>query len=70
MAYLKYLASYWSLPEYSRYLLSPSCLDVLEMILSTPNPATLARLKDPAFRTLLFEQQFYWWQSKHTRKPF
>ena len=59
MAYLAYLRAYWRRPRYAQYLTYPACLDVLDLVLS---PHTdLERLKDPAMREMMHEQQFYAW---------
>lgn len=58
--YLKYL-EYWRMPEYSRFLVYPQCLAVLNY-LNGENVNDL--LSDEIFLARLGEQQYFIWLNK------
>uniref|UniRef100_A0A6B2LR96 Mediator of RNA polymerase II transcription subunit 31 n=1 Tax=Arcella intermedia TaxID=1963864 RepID=A0A6B2LR96_9EUKA len=56
--YLKYL-TYWHKPEYTRFIMYPHCLHILELL---QNEDFRKALKHPVFIEMISNQQFYHWK--------
>lgn len=66
MAYLKYLLTTWSQPEYSRFLSYPHALYFLQLLVERPESALAKEWSLPAFRNFCHQQQFLAWQHRHS----
>lgn len=60
LTFLNYL-KYWKDPKYSKFLLYPQCLPILDIL---TDPKILTYLEDEMFYTKLAEQQHYTWKNR------
>lgn len=63
IAFLRYLRTTWSQPEYARFINYPNCLYFLELLIEKPSVAKEWTL--PGFKIFAHQQQFYAWQYRH-----
>lgn len=61
-AFLRYLHSTWSQPEYSRFITYPHSLYFLELLIK--NDAFCRELAQVSFRNFCHQQQYYAWQNR------
>ena len=65
IAFLRYLRTTWSQPEYARFINYPNCLYFLELLIEKPSVAKEWTL--PGFKIFAHQQQFYAWQYRHAQ---
>ena len=65
IAFLRYLRTTWSQPEYARFINYPNCLYFLELLIEKPSVAKEWTL--PGFKIFAHQQQFYAWQYRHSQ---
>ena len=59
MAFLKYLQSTWTKPEYARFISYPHCLYFLDLLIEKPSVAKEWTI--PGFKNFSHQQQFLTW---------
>eukprot|EP01083_Nonionella_stella_P285088 970486_1 len=60
LSYLRYLRSYWTRPEYAKYITYPHCLFFLDLAIE--KEAFRKEISQVGFRNFVHEQQFMNWQ--------
>jgi len=60
LTYLRYLRSYWTQPEYAKYITYPHCLFFLDLAIE--KEAFRKEISQVGFRNFVHEQQFMNWQ--------
>lgn len=66
LAFLRYLRTTWSQPEYARFINYPNCLYFLELLIERPSVAA-KEWTLPGFKIFAHQQQFYSWQFRHAK---
>ncbi len=58
--FLRYLRSYWTKPEYAKYITYPHCFFFLDLLIE--NETFRKEIAQVPFRNFVHEQQFFNWQ--------